>query len=175
MGGKAIGLDLLNGYPGAIARHGDEVIKSRPVAASAVIPFGVPVVMHKSGGVADGSVEPFGASNVSADFVGIACRRIKQATSFTEENFGEYRDTDIADVMERGSIMVICSTGTPTPGSDVYIRTVLNTTDYPDAKVGDIEAMADSTNSVKITNCKFFGPKDSNGVVELVILTRQGV
>lgn len=175
MGGSAIGLNLINGFPGAIARHGDEVIKSRPVHASAVIPFGSPVVLYVSGGASDGTVVPFGASNVSADFAGIACRRVKQATSFATENFGQYTDLDVADIMERGSIMVVCLTGDPTPGGDVYIRTVLNTIDYPDAKVGDIEAMSDSTNSVKITNCKFAGEKDANNVVELVILQRQGV
>lgn len=175
MGGSAIGMDLINGFAGTIARHGDEVIKSRPVHASAVIPFGCPVVMYKSGGVADGSVVPFGASNVSADFVGIACRRVKQATSFATENFGQYTDLDVADIMERGSISVVCPTGDPTPGSKVYIRVALNTTDYPDAVIGDIEAVADSTNNIEITNCKFFGPKDSNNVAEVVILTRQGV
>ena len=171
MGGSVIGTDLLYGYPGTIARHGDEVVKSRPVKTnSPAIPFGAPVVIKDNG-----TVELFGASNTAAEFAGIAVRKIKQSTGNADENFGKYYDTEICDVIERGSVMVVCPTGTPKANGFVYIRTVLNTTDYPDAQVGDIEAVADTGKQVILTNAKFFGAKDANNVVELVILNRQGV
>lgn len=182
MGGSVLGTDFIYGFPGTIARHGDEVIKSRPVHSGATIPFGTPVVLYKDNGVSDGTVQPFGANDTSADFVGIACRKTKHSIS-ADENFGKYHDNEIADIIERGSVMVVCPTGSPSPGSKVYIRVALNTTDYPDAKVGDIEAVSDTVtnngqttyNNLEITNCKFFSGKDANNVVELVILERQGV
>lgn len=184
MGGSAIGLNLNNGFVGTIARHGDEVIKSRPVHSGATaFPFGSPVVLYASGGVTDGTVQKFGASNVAADFIGIACRKVKQPTAFADENFGKYYDTDICDVMERGSISVLCPTGNPQPGGAVYIRVLANATDYPDAQVGDIEAVSDTVtnngtttyNNLLIPNCKWCGTKDGNNVAELVILQRTGV
>ena len=45
-----------------------------------------------------------------------------------------------------------------------------NTSAYPNAVVGGFEAVADSTNSVKLTNAKWRGPADVNGVAELSIL-----
>jgi hypothetical protein len=42
---------------------------------------------------------------------------------------------------------------------------------YPNAVVGGFEAAADSTNSVKLTNVKWKGAADANGVAELRILT----
>lgn len=185
MGGTAIGTDFNFGFPGAIARHGEELVKSRPVSTGATaIPFGSPVVLHASGGVTDGTVEAFGASNVADDFIGIACRRIKQATGAGDVNFGKYYDTDICDILERGSIMVLCPTGNPQPGGAVYIRVLANAGDYPDAQVGDIEAVSDTDddgngnttyNNLLIPNCKWRGTKDSNNVAELVILERTGV
>lgn len=175
MGGYAIGLDLNNGFVGAIARHGDEVIKSRPVHSGATaFPFGSPVVLYASGGVTDGTVQKFGASNVADDFIGVACRKVKQPTNFVDENFGKYYDTDICDVMERGSISVLCPTGNPQPGGTVYIRTALNA-NYPNAQIGDFEAVADAGNQITLSNAKFYGFKDANNVAELVILQRTGV
>jgi hypothetical protein len=85
--------------------------------------------------------------------------------------------------MERGSISVLCPTGNPQPGGAVYIRVLANATDYPNAQVGDIEAVSDSVtdngtttyNNLLIPNCKWCGTKDANNVAELVILQRTGV
>ena len=65
----------------------------------------------------------------------------------------------------------------------VYIRVLANATDYPNAKVGDIEAVSDSVtdngtttyNNILIPNCKFKCGKDSNNVTEITIIERQGV
>ena len=184
MGGSAIGTDFKFGFPGTIARHGDELIKSRPVHANAnPIPFGSPVVLYADNGATDGTVVSFGATNVASDFMGIVCRKVKQSTGVADENFGKYYDTDICDVLVRGSISVVCPTGNPQPGGAVYIRVLANATDYPDAQVGDIEAVADTVtnngtttyNNLLIPNCKWRGTKDSDNVAELVILERTGV
>ena len=52
----------------------------------------------------------------------------------------------------------------------MYVRIKPNTSAYPNAVVGGFEAVADSTNSVKLTNAKWRGPADVNGVAELSIL-----
>jgi hypothetical protein len=172
MGGFAIGTDFRNGYPGSIARSGDEVSRSRAVKSdSDNIAFGDPVVVNT-----DGTVSRFGASNTAADFAGIAMRKVKQATGVSDANFGVYYPLDVCDVLERGSVSVVCKSGTAQAGGAVYIRTVAG---LSGEAVGDIEASGTTTGEtpthIVLTNAKFAGAKDSNGVVEMIIVTRQGV
>lgn len=42
---------------------------------------------------------------------------------------------------------------------------------FPNAVVGGFEAVADSENSVKLTNAQWAGAADANGIAELRILT----
>ena len=65
---------------------------------------------------------------------------------------------------------MLCQNGSPAFGGDVYVRVKTNES-YPNASVGGFEAVADSTNSVKLTNAKWRGSADANGVAELSILT----
>ena len=65
---------------------------------------------------------------------------------------------------------MLCRNGAPTLGGDVYVRVKANES-YPNAAVGGFEAVEDSTNSVKLTNAKWRGSADANGVAELSILT----
>ena len=70
MPGTTIGINMTYGYPGQASRQGDEVSRTRPVAAGAAdIPFGAPVIQKE-----DGSVAIFGATNTADDFAGIAMR-----------------------------------------------------------------------------------------------------
>ena len=41
----------------------------------------------------------------------------------------------------------------------------------PAGVVGGFEAVADAANTVELTNCRWAGPADANGVAELRILT----
>lgn len=174
-----IGTDLCFGFPGTISSHADEVSTSRALKSNSdPVPFGSPVALNN-----DGTVSKFGAGHTANDFAGFAKRKIKQARSFEEEQFGKYYPSEMVDILERGSMSVICPTGSPTAGGAVYIRVLANTTDYPNAQVGDIEAVSDSVtdngtttyNNILIPNCKFKCGKDSNNVTEITIIERQGV
>lgn len=174
-----IGTDLCFGFPGTISSHADEISTSRALKSNSdPVPFGSPVALNN-----DGTVSKFGAGHTADDFAGFAKRKVKQARSFEEEQFGKYYPNEMVDILERGSMSVICPTGTPTAGGAVYIRVLANATDYPNAQVGDIEAVADSatvenvtTNyNILIPNCRFKCGKDSNNVTEITIIERQGV
>lgn len=113
-------------------------------------------------------------SNTFAKFAGIAVREVKQATSYLNAPNGtsQYNPGDPCDVLQVGSITVMCQNGAPTAGGPVYIRTVLNGT-YPNAVISGFEAIADGTNSVQITNAQWkTGNIDANLTSELTLLTR---
>ena len=127
--------------------------------------FGQAVVYGTSG-----TVTPVGESTTAADFVGVAAREVKTATNYLDQSAGAYNPGEVVSVFKRGRINVLCQNGSPAFGGDVYVRVKLNKSSYPNAVVGGFEAAADSSNSVKLTNAKWRGPADANGVAELSIL-----
>ena len=142
MPGTVIGVSMNYGYPGQISRHGDEVSRTRPVKAlTADVKFGAPVVQNT-----DGSVQLFGATNKASDFAGVAMRKVKSATIYPSQNFGFYTAGQPCDVLERGGVIAICAWGTPSVGSDVYVRTVVaNGVSPAGAAVGDFGAAQEGT------------------------------
>lgn len=168
MTGSVIGKQLNNGYPGSVSRLADAIIANRPVKSTDTVnvEFGDPVVLNS-----DNTYSKFGASSTVAEFAGVAVREVKQSTSYFSAQ-GQYEPGYPADVLERGSVTVTCQNGTPTAGGPVYIRILVNAT-YPNAVVGGYEAVADSTNSLLLTNAQWkTGNLDSNNVAELTLLTR---
>lgn len=170
MPGKVIGTALNNGYPGTISRSGDEVSKSRPVkTGTANIYFGDPVILNT-----DGTIERFGATGTDAKFAGIAMRKVKSALTYVDQA-AYYAALELADILQRGSVTVKVTEGTPAIGGKVYVCTVAGTT----AAVGDILATATpagvGATAVEITNVLFNSTKDTNGVAEIAILTRKNV
>lgn len=167
MPGSAIGITFPYGYPGSFAREADCIIRTRPVkAATADINFGDAVVLDSTG-----TWVKFGATNVAADFAGVAIREVKQAQTYPATGFA-YKAGQAADVLQRGSISVVVNVGTPTAGGAVYIRVAAN---GGNTIIGGFEAAADGANTVTLTGVKWAGGKDANNVAELVILDRQGV
>ena len=156
---NVIGLSFDNGFAGAYSRQPDQIIDTH-VAGSGGIGFGQAAVYSS------GAVVNFGGSNVAADFVGVAVKEVKTSDA---NGVGGYFEGEPAAIMKRGRVLVKCQNGTPALNGDVYIRTTLNAS-YPDAVVGGFEAAADSTYSVKVTNLKWRGAADANGVAELSIL-----
>lgn len=165
MSGKTIGMNFNNGFAGSYARQPNMCINTKPNTGTVAIPFGAPV-MQSSNGV------KFPDSTLTADnFVGIASRQIQSSTDFLNQNgAGEYQVNDAVPVFQQGRVNVYVADGTPAVYGDVYIRKVASGT----KKVGDLECTADSTNNVKLSNCQWGGPKDANGVAELVIFTGIG-
>ena len=165
MRGQVIGKTMPFGFTGSYSRQPDMVVDSHPLAGDAAVTFGQAVVYGTSG-----AVTPVGESTAAADFVGVAAREVKTATNYLDQSAGAYNPGEAVSVFKRGRINVLRQNGSPAFGGDVYVRIKPNTSAYPNAVVGGFEAVADSTNSVKLTNAKWRGPADVNGVAELSIL-----
>lgn len=172
MPGTTIGITMDYGYPGQASRHGDEVSRTRPIAAgSADIKFGAPVVQKD-----DGSVTAWTATATAADFAGIAMRKVKGATVWPYQNFGFYKAQEPCDILQRGGVSAICAWGEPKVGAAVYVRTkVVSGTSPAGAAVGDLGATNETGNCVKLEGVKWSSTADGRGVAELTMLTRQGL
>ena len=162
MRNQIIGKTMFHGYAGSFSRQPDTIIDTHP--AGGAIAFGGAVVYS------GGAVTAPGASATAADFVGVAVRETKSATNYLDQNEGSYVQYDAVPVLKRGCVNVICTNGTPALDGDVYLRITANAS-LPNCPVGGFEAAADSTNSVKLTNVKWKGGKDGNGVAEIRIMT----
>jgi hypothetical protein len=164
MPGQSIGTSLLNGYPGSFARNSDCIIAGK--IATADIAFGSPVVIG-----ATNKVTKFGAADTLANFLGIAVREVKQSPDYVPAT-GKYKVGEVADILERGSISVICVEGTPTPLAGVWVCTSAGT----NTVIGDLVATATPAGSpsvVALTNCRWGSDSiDSNNVAELAIVSR---
>lgn len=170
MAGHVIGESLNHGWAGNFARQPDLIAVTRPNNAEVNIVFGSAVMADDSGGVV-----PVSASFTADKFVGVAGSETKSAFDYLDQNKGgEYAPKEAVTVVQRGSISVICSSGTPAVGGDVYIRTVADS----GKKIGDFEAAPDidettkAAKNVKLTNAQWGGGADVNKVAELVLLTR---
>lgn len=154
MPGTVIGKKMNLGYPGSVSRSIDAVITNK--LSTGLIPFGAPVVLKN-----DNTYAVFGASNVEADFVGIAVREVKQAIDYSTSMSG-YADNERTDVLNRGTICIKVN-GTPTPNGKVHIKLA----------TGTFEAVADGANTISLANVRFTsGSVDANGVAEVTILNR---
>ena len=163
-GGKTIGKSLNYGFAGSFARTPDMIITTRQNTSGANFKLGTVLVYDASGGV-----KPSDNTFTADKFVGIAGRETKSMLNYHDQDSGaEYAPNEAVSVFQRGSISAICAVGTPIVGGAVYVRTVADV----GKAVGDLEAVADGANSVKLTNAQWGGGKDANGVCELVLLTR---
>lgn len=165
MRGQVIGKNMAHGYAGDYARQPDMIVDTHSLGGAAAVQFGTPLVYDSNG-----NVTAFGAGSTAADFVGIASREFKSATSYLSQSAGEYRPNEAVSVFKRGCINVLCKVGAPKLGGKVYVRTVANET-IPTGVVGGFEAAADEGKTVELTNCQWRGEKDANGVAEIRILS----
>ena len=65
----------------------------------------------------------------------------------------------------------MCQRLPPARSGPLYVRITANAS-YESAVIGGFEAVADSSNTVQLTNAQWGGAPDANGIAELVILTR---
>lgn len=159
---QAIGRTMPHGFAGSYSRQPDTIIDTHP-AGGTLAPG--QAVVYSSGAV----VAP-GESAAAADFVGVVCTSTKSATSYLSQNALTYAQYDAVPVIKRGCVNVICQRGSAALDGAVYMRVKANAS-YPTAVVGGFEAAADSTNSVLLTNVKWKGAADADGVAEIRILT----
>lgn len=162
MTNQVIGKSMFHGYAGSYSRQPDTIIDAHPAAGA--IAFGAGVVYGTAG-----AVRTAATGDAAADFVGVACREVKSATNYLSQNTGSYVQYDAVPVIKRGCVNVLCQNGTAAVDGDVYLRITANAS-LPNAVVGGFEATSDSTNSVKLTNVKWKGAADANGIAEIRIL-----
>lgn len=172
MPGQVIGTSMLAGFPGTFARNGDCIITNRIRYASdtGTLAFGDPVLLRS-----DNTFTKMQAGGAMAAFAGVAVREVKQfTTSYTAQTDGSYAPGDPTDVIERGSVSVVCRIGTPVAGGAVYVRITANGA-LAGSAVGGFEYRTDddSGKCILITNAKWAtGLIDANKVAELTLLSR---
>ena len=191
MPGTAIGIRMNQGYPGTFSRNGDCIVNARmarTVTGDSGPSFGDPVVLIGSAAAADNNTYQSVADYVNAArtngtftaalFAGVAVREVKTYTTFTVQPSGEmggiggYSPGTPCDVLERGSVSVVCQYGTPVAGGAVYVRVAMGT---GGSVIGGFEYRADTDTStcVLLTNAKWAtGLMDANKVCELTIMNR---
>ena len=168
MAGSVIGNSLNYGYPGTYARSGDCIVSAR-VLKGGNANFGDPIMLN-----ANNTFSITDANTSLALFAGVACREVKQFTSsFTSQTNGQYVANQICDVIERGSVSVKCSWGTPAAGNQVYLCVSANGT--LGSNVAQFGATVDGTaaNTIALTGVKWAtGLLDGNNVTEICLTTR---
>lgn len=165
MPGKVIGIALNNGYVGTVSATADCIIQNR--IADGVISFGNAVTL-----TTDNRYKAAGADFTAATFAGIAVREVVQANTFDPQSNPDYLDAMPCDVLTRGQCTVRVARGTPVSGGPVYVRIAANSA-YPSSAIGDLEATADGSNSILLTNVEWTtGVVDANSVAEITIKTR---
>lgn len=181
MTGSVIQLQMNFGYPGSYARTPDDIVMAKPVNGSSDdILFGTAVILNS-----DNTYSKAGATLTADNFAGIAVREVKQgilySTAGVVDEQGCYRKYDSCDVMLRGNTVIKLGAGqtdhaAPTAGGQVYVRIALDTTNAPNALVGDFEVastVSQDATVVALPNVVFTtGEVDANGVVEVTIKTR---
>jgi len=160
-----IGKTMPHGFAGSYSRQPDTIIDTHPLAGTAALPFGQAVVAGTAG-----AVVPVSGTTTAAQFLGIALRETKSAVNYINQGEGSYVPNDAVPVLKRGCANVKCQNGTPAYDGAVYLRIAANAS-LPNAVVGGFEAVADSSNSVQLTNVKWKGTADANGIAEVRILT----
>ena len=167
MPGSVIGIKLNNGYAGTVSRTADCVIQNRIVKGDD-ISFGQAVVLNS-----DNTFSIVGSTTTATQVAGIAVREVIQANTFNPQSNPNYVAEMPCDVLVRGQCTVKCKRGTPTAGGAVYVRIKANAT-YKDSFVGDFEAVADSDNTIQVSNIEWTtGILDSNNIAEVTVKTRQ--
>jgi len=166
-GGKVIFEKLNYGFPGTISRNPDNIVGAwRLKEDSPQVFFGQAVALND-----DGSVSLIDDTNAD-NFIGFAVRNVRQSTDYFSSQ-GFYNPNDEVAVLTRGNMTVSCNNGTPTAKGDAYVRVVEDTTTVPEGVVGEVEAVADGTNTVLLNNVVFTTNRvDGNMVTEIAVLHR---
>lgn len=174
---------LTLGFPGKVSRMGERVITARQVLSTTTNPIsfgaGVVIVSDTAGGTYQ-SIADFIAGSGSftaAKFAGVAISEVETTLGYPYipgiSVTGNYLPGALAEVLERGSIVVPVPVATGiTSQGPVYVRITLNG-EIPAGVVGDFEAAADGGNTVQLTNVVFrTGVLDANGMAEITLLNR---
>lgn len=152
-----------SGVAGDITRQLDTIVESGLLNAAKVpTAFGAPVK------ITNGKFEKIEASDDAADFFGILSRLVPSIAGDTAQTFasGTPNADAVQGIIVSGYVNVVCTVGTPVRGGTVFMRVVADS----GKTIGDLEATADSTNSVALTGVAWsVDGKDASNVTEIRI------
>lgn len=153
-----------SGIPGALSRPGTSMVMEANVIDSTLPPasYGIPVVVDAT----SLKIRNVKAADVAASVYGFLVRPFPTQSSTTAYGSAAPVANSIGDVMRMGYLCVKVTNGTPVKNGAVYTRTVLNGA-IPAAVLGDVEAVADGTNTFAIPGAYFTGGMDANGNSEI--------
>lgn len=149
------------GIPGDSTRPSQSTIESQVFNSALAFPgYGLP------GKIVSNKFVPIASGDAASAIYGFLVRPFPITGANGSDPLGTSvpPTTGVADVMRRGYISVKNNAGTPAINGAVYVRVANAAAGKP---IGGIEAVADSTNTVVISNCIFTGPADANGNVEI--------
>lgn len=164
--GKTIGKQLNNGFPGGYAIQPDQLSRTY-VNGSDELAFGdIVLIDDKDTNVCKAVTA--GTAFTEDKVLGVAMRIVKQADSYVDQNNAKYLKNEAVSIMQRGTISVICVEGSPVNNGKVYYRH----TAEANKPVG-FSATASADKTVEITNMRYMGSADANGIVAVAILTKK--
>ncbi|MDT6962918.1 hypothetical protein QTN24_15565 [Cupriavidus sp. SZY C1] len=150
------------GFAGDLQRAEIATIETQIIdAATPPTSFGVPVKM------VGGKIQPINnAADTAASVYGFNIRAYPIQGNGTDPLGTSTPPTSgVTDILKRGYIMAnLGGTADAAKNGVVYVRVAAASAGKP---IGGVEAAADSTNTVALTNAYFTGPKDAYGAVEI--------
>lgn len=150
------------GFAGDVQRAEVATIETQIIDSSAPpAAFGVPVKM------VGGKIQPINnAADTAASVYGFNVRAYPIQGNGTDPLGTATPPTSgVTDILKRGYIIAnLGGTTDAAKNGTVYVRVANASAGKP---IGGVEAAADSTNTVALTNAYFTGPKDAYGVVEI--------
>jgi hypothetical protein len=171
----AYGFRMPAGFPGDVNRTHPFSVLPRlmtPTLASKVRLYGDPVVYD----AATNSVRGFLAGDTAVTKIdGILVRPypVQQTTGGMNATIGAAVPPDgpaVVDILREGYIIARCNnfaTQQPAMGGAVFVRVAATAGALIQ---GGFSSVADGANTVAITNAKWCGPTDSNGITEIEVM-----
>ncbi len=145
------------GIPGSVTRTEHATIEPGIVDAA-----GTPAAFGSFVKVVAGKVRAIAADDTAAVVYGLLVRSFP--TQASQDGLGASTPpAGSGSVMRRGYMTVLLTQGSAARNSPVHLRVVA----AAGKAIGDIEAVADGTNSFVVPGAVFMGPADAGGNVEI--------
>jgi hypothetical protein len=155
--GKSLLYRMASGIPGDVSRPAQSLIE--PATLNAALPFSAYGMVGK---FAAGKFVPLAGGETAADVRGFLVRPYPTQTANADGS--GIQQGIIGNVMRRGYMTVKCGAGVPAKDGQVYARIAAAAAGKP---IAGVEATADGANTIAITGCRFTGPADADGNVEI--------
>jgi hypothetical protein len=155
--GKSLLYRMSSGIAGDVSRPAQSLIESATLnAAAAFAAYGL------AGKFVGGKFVPLAGGETAADVRGFLVRPYPTQTANADGSGVQLGI--VGNVMRRGYMTVVCGAGVPAKDGQAYARIAAPSAGKP---LAGIEAVADGANTIAIAGCRFTGPADAAGNVEI--------